>query len=73
MGWFNRSQQGINTDTKDKKEIKDGLWYKCPQCKEILTTDDHRENLCVCPKCGYKFEIQPEPVIVPREVPDKAE
>ena len=27
----------------------------------------------ICPKCGYKFEIQPEPVIVPREVPDKAE
>ncbi|MBP5683132.1 MAG: acetyl-CoA carboxylase carboxyltransferase subunit beta [Bacteroidales bacterium] len=57
MGWFNRSQQGINTETKDKKEIKDGLWYKCPQCKEILTTDDHRENLCVCPKCGYHEHI----------------
>lgn len=57
MGWFNRSQQGINTETKDKKEIKDGLWYKCPQCKEILTTDDHRENLCVCPKCGYHERI----------------
>lgn len=57
MGWFNRSQQGINTETKDKKEIKDGLWYKCPQCKEILTTDDHRENLCVCPKCGYLERI----------------
>lgn len=57
MGWFNRSQQGINTDTKDKKEIKDGLWYKCPQCKEILTTDDHRENLCVCPKCGFHESI----------------
>lgn len=57
MGWFNRSQQGINTETKDKKEIKDGLWYKCPECKEILTTQDHRENLCVCPKCGYHERI----------------
>ena len=57
MGWFNRSQPGFNTETKDKKEIKDGLWYNCPQCKEILTTDDHRENLCVCPKCGYHERI----------------
>ncbi len=57
MGWFNRSQQGINTETKDKKEIKDGLWYKCPECKEIINTQDHRENLCVCPKCGYHERI----------------
>ncbi|MCQ2252499.1 MAG: acetyl-CoA carboxylase, carboxyltransferase subunit beta [Bacteroidales bacterium] len=57
MGWFNRSQQGIVTETKDKKEIKDGLWYKCPECKEILNTMDHRENLCVCPKCGYHERI----------------
>ncbi|MBQ1885052.1 MAG: acetyl-CoA carboxylase carboxyltransferase subunit beta [Bacteroidales bacterium] len=57
MGWFNRSQQGINTETKDKKEIPDGLWYKCPQCKEIITTEDHKKNLCVCPKCNYHERI----------------
>lgn len=57
MGWFNRSQQGISTETKDKKEIPDGLWYKCPQCKEIITTDDHKKNLCVCPKCNYHERI----------------
>ncbi|MCR4558604.1 MAG: acetyl-CoA carboxylase, carboxyltransferase subunit beta [Bacteroidales bacterium] len=57
MGWFNRSQQGINTETKDKKEIPEGLWYKCPQCKEIVSTDDHRKNLCVCPKCNYHERI----------------
>lgn len=57
MGWFNRSQQGINTETKDKKEIPEGLWYKCPQCKEIVSTDDHKKNLCVCPKCNYHERI----------------
>ncbi|MCQ2974995.1 MAG: acetyl-CoA carboxylase, carboxyltransferase subunit beta [Bacteroidales bacterium] len=57
MGWFNRLQQGINTETKDKKEIKEGLWYKCPQCKKIITTEDHQENLCVCPDCGYHDSI----------------
>lgn len=60
MGWFNRLQQGINTETKDKKEIKEGLWYKCPQCKKIITTDDHQENLGVCPDCGYHERISTE-------------
>ena len=60
MGWFNRLQQGINTETKDKKEIKEGLWYKCPQCKKIITTDDHKENLGVCPDCGYHERISTE-------------
>ncbi|MCQ2250677.1 MAG: acetyl-CoA carboxylase, carboxyltransferase subunit beta [Bacteroidales bacterium] len=58
MGWFTRSQQGIITETKDKKEIKDGMWYKCPECKEILnTTDDLKANMGVCPKCGYHERI----------------
>lgn len=57
MGWFNRSQQGIITETKDKKEIKDGLWYKCPECKENIFAEEHKANLCVCTKCGYHERI----------------
>ena len=60
MGWFNRLQQGLNTETKDNKEIKEGLWYKCPQCKKLITTDDHQENLGVCPDCGYHERISTE-------------
>lgn len=56
MGWFNRLQHGINTDTKDKKEIKEGLWYKCPQCKRIVPMDDHKANLGVC-ECNYHDRI----------------
>ena len=55
-GWFNRTGQGIITDTKDKKEIKEGLWYKCPQCKKIIPTEDHEANLNVC-ECGYHARI----------------
>ncbi len=57
MGWFNRLQQGINTETKDKKEIKEGLWYKCPNCKKIVPMDDHNENLGVCDGCGFHDKI----------------
>ena len=55
-GWFSRSEQGIVTETKDKKEIKEGMWYKCPKCKVVITTEDHEENLNVC-TCGHHDRI----------------
>ncbi len=55
-GWFKRTEQGINTNTKDKKEFKEGLWYKCPACKAIVPTEDHDANLNVC-ECGYHERI----------------
>ena len=56
-GWFSRMDKGIVTETKDKKEIKEGLWYKCPQCNEIVPTEDHERNLSVCNSCGYHARI----------------
>ena len=55
-GWFSRTEQGIVTETKDKKEIKEGMWYKCPKCKVIIPTEDHEKNLNVC-SCGYHDRI----------------
>jgi acetyl-CoA carboxylase carboxyl transferase subunit beta len=55
-GWFSRTEQGIITETKNKKEIKEGMWYKCPVCKIIIPTEDHLANLSVC-KCGYHDKI----------------
>jgi len=42
---------------KRKKTIPEGLWTKCPQCKELLYKPDLEENLWVCPECGYHFRI----------------
>lgn len=57
MGWFTRVKEGITTSTEDKKETPEGLWYKCPECSEIATTEDHENNLWVCAKCGYHEKI----------------
>ena len=57
MGWFTRTKEGITTSTEEKKETPEGLWYKCPECSEICTTEDHENNLWVCPKCGYHEKI----------------
>ena len=59
MGWFNRLRKGIHTETKDKKQTKEGLWYKCPECKKILPMEDHTKNLNVC-ECGYHDRISSE-------------
>ena len=52
MKWFKRLKTGIRTETKDKKEIKEGLWFQCPQCKEVIPTEEFEKNLKVC-ACGY--------------------
>jgi len=57
MGWFKRIQGGITTSTNDKKEIPEGLWYKCPKCKHIVPTEEHESDLSVCQKCGFHERI----------------
>ena len=57
MSWFKRVTEGITTSTKDKKETPDGLWYKCPECKTIITTDEHEDNMWVCTSCDYHEKI----------------
>ncbi|HIN38937.1 MAG TPA: acetyl-CoA carboxylase carboxyltransferase subunit beta [Flavobacteriales bacterium] len=56
MSWFKRIKDGITTSTKDKKETPEGLWFKCPKCNELTSTEDHIANLYVC-GCGYHQRI----------------
>lgn len=56
-GWFKRIKSGITTATEEKKEIPDGLWYGCPKCKVMVTTDEHAEGLWVCSTCGHHERI----------------
>ncbi|NOQ74619.1 MAG: acetyl-CoA carboxylase carboxyltransferase subunit beta [Crocinitomix sp.] len=53
MGWFTRKKEGISTSTADKKETPEGLWYKCPKCKAVITTEDHKENVFTCNNCNH--------------------
>lgn len=57
MSWFTRIKKGITTSTKEKKETKEGLWYKCTSCKHIQTSNEHEDNCYVCSKCGYHERI----------------
>ncbi len=57
MGWFKRLKEGIQTATKHKKEVPDGVWFKCDDCKETSTMKELKENFFMCPKCGYHCRI----------------
>ena len=57
MGWFKRIKEGITTETHQKKETPDGLWYKCPKCKNIGTTEEHKQNLFCCINCNHHARI----------------
>ncbi len=57
MGWFKRKSQGIFTESKDKKDLPEGLWYKCPKCKQLSTQEDHAKNKWVCSYCDYHTRI----------------
>ncbi|HXB12332.1 MAG TPA: acetyl-CoA carboxylase, carboxyltransferase subunit beta [Bacteroidia bacterium] len=58
--WFKRIKEGITTSTRDKKETPEGLWYKCPSCKNIVPSEEEIANLYVCVKCGYHERIGSE-------------
>jgi len=40
-----------------RREIPDGLWTKCEDCSEILFNKTLEENLKVCPKCDFHFNL----------------
>lgn len=55
MGWFKRLKDNIQT--KKKKDVPGGLWYKCKDCKHTNTMKEFKENHHKCTKCGYHARI----------------
>lgn len=60
MVWFKRNAEGITTSSAEKKEIPEGAWYKCPNCKTVVSNQDHENNLWVCAMCDHHERIGSE-------------
>ena len=60
MSWFRRTDKGIQTPTELKRETPDGLWYQCPECKNVMHTREHKQNAFTCIHCNYHDKIGSE-------------
>ncbi len=58
--WFKRIKKNILTSSKEKKDVPDGLWFKCPGCKKTSTVNEIKEHLWVCPNCNHHNRIDAE-------------
>jgi len=56
MPWFKRTEKGIQTQTSEKKDTPQGLWYKSTTGK-IVDTEQLAENFYVSPEDGYHVRI----------------
>ena len=53
--WFRR--QSAKIKTRDRKEIAEGTWLKCPQCHDVLYRTMLEENYYICTNCKHHFRI----------------
>jgi acetyl-CoA carboxylase carboxyl transferase subunit beta len=60
MSWFTRKEKNIHTPTELKREAPDGLWYKCPECKKVMHTREHKAHAHTCIHCNYHEKIGSE-------------
>ncbi|HRI61381.1 MAG TPA: acetyl-CoA carboxylase, carboxyltransferase subunit beta [Saprospiraceae bacterium] len=57
MSWYKRLREGISTATKSKKDVPEGIWFQCKNCKQTSTTRELHDNFYKCPKCDYHTAI----------------
>jgi acetyl-CoA carboxylase carboxyl transferase subunit beta len=57
MAWFERKKKGILTNRSEQNDVPAGQWVKCTRCSEILNRRELEENVMVCPKCSFHFNM----------------
>ncbi len=58
MSWFKRAKPAILTE--QKRDVPEGLWWKCDQCSAMLHRKQLEDNLYTCNECNNHFRISPE-------------
>ncbi|MEM1179257.1 MAG: acetyl-CoA carboxylase, carboxyltransferase subunit beta [Acidobacteriota bacterium] len=61
MAWFQKKKKPKPVrDQNARSPVPEGLWVKCPACKEAIYRKELSDALSICPKCGYHFRIDVE-------------
>ncbi|MDI6785490.1 MAG: acetyl-CoA carboxylase, carboxyltransferase subunit beta [bacterium] len=58
MVWFRKPKYTIVTPQAKRAKIPDGLWIRCNDCGELIFKKEWENNLKVCPKCNYHFQLR---------------
>jgi len=56
MSWFKRESTEIEAGG-EKRVRTEGLWVKCPSCRQVIWKKDLDQSFNVCPKCQHHFRI----------------
>ena len=59
--WFRRKNQNINTPTK--RDTKEGMWVKCPDCGEVVYSNLLISTYYLCSSCSYHFNYSSQQYI----------
>ncbi len=60
MSWFQKMlppKIKRRENIEEKKNVPEGLWFKCPACQAVLYHSDLEKNLSVCPTCSHHHRI----------------
>jgi len=52
-----KRRENVDKEVIDKKDLAEGLWFKCQECGDIIYNRELERNLKVCLKCGYHFRL----------------
>ena len=55
MAWFKKTRKPIKGDAA--RSVPEGVWVKCPGCRQVIYNKDLADNLQVCPKCAHHFRL----------------
>lgn len=47
----------LMTSKRPKRGVPEGLWQRCPGCRQALFGKEVERQLGVCPECGYHFYV----------------
>ena len=53
--WFRRKSQKIKTSIK--RDTKEGMWIKCPECGEVVYSNLLQSTYYMCPSCSFHFNF----------------
>ncbi len=58
MSWYKRERPSVLTEKK--RDMPEGLWWKCDECGATIHRKQLEDHLYTCPSCGNHFRISPQ-------------